>query len=48
MIAEYQGIRKTLIKQNDIHINPSLKAQMLSLEKDVLIEKPKEEHHHHH
>lgn len=47
MINEYQGIRKSLIKQTDIHISPILKTQMLSLEKDVMIVKPSEEHHHH-
>ena len=47
MINEYQGIRKSLIKQTDIHISPILKSQMLSLEKDVMVVKPSEEHHHH-
>lgn len=48
MIKEYQTIRKTLINQADIHISPILKAQMLSLEKEVTIAKPSEEDHHNH
>mgnify|MGYP003544469873 FL=1 len=48
MIKEYQTIRKTLINQTDIHISPILKAQMLSLEKEVIVAKPSEEDHHHH
>lgn len=48
MIKEYQTIRKTLINQTDIHISPILKAQMLSLEKEVIVAKPSEEDHHNH
>ena len=48
MIKEYQTIRKTLISQTDIHISPILKAQMLSLEKEVIVAKPSEEDHHNH
>lgn len=47
MVKEYQTIRKTLIKQTDIHISPILKPQMLSLENDVIIVKPSEADHHH-
>jgi hypothetical protein len=46
--AEYRQIRKSLIKQADIHIQKSFQGQSSTLEGDVIIAAPSEEDHHHH
>jgi len=48
MVAEYQKIRRTLISQATIRITPTLKKEMVNLEKEVLIAKPSDEDHHNH
>lgn len=48
MVAEYQKVRRTLINQANIRIKPTLKKEMINLEKEVLIAKPSDHDHHHH
>ncbi len=45
---EYKQIRKSLIKQADIHIQKSFQGQSSTLEGDVIIAAPSDEDHHHH